>query len=193
MSARKAGPARVRIPRGRLRGRTIGVLDGTVRPTASRTLEALLSIIAPLAADHTFVDAYSGSGLVALSAWSMGFPRVLAFECDAAAMALLRGNVAACEAQLELHQGDVSILLQRIKVQRPVVVFADPPYANTQAYLDIQKRAFDAFSVTTQVILEFERGFKPELHPAGHWTFNRTYGRTTLAGVCFDSRHPGVE
>jgi 16S rRNA (guanine966-N2)-methyltransferase len=118
----------LRITGGSARGRVVTCPDlGGVRPTSSRVREALFSIVGQDLSGLRVLDAFGGSGLMALEAWSRGAevtiverdPRVFRhLEATARALGarwtLVRGDVRACAPQLGRFDG----------------VIADPPYAD---------------------------------------------------------------
>ena len=81
----------------------------------------------------TVLDAFSGSGLLALEAWSRG-ARVIAVERDRGAIAAIEQNVSAMGAPIELLRGDLYALAAdpegplRKGDRRFEIVLADPPY-----------------------------------------------------------------
>ena len=72
----------------------------------------------------TFLDAFGGSGVMALEAWSRG-ARVTVVERNRSALSALRERIRALDAAIEVRAGDV------LSLELPSfdLVFADPPYA----------------------------------------------------------------
>lgn len=125
----------MRIVAGAWRGRTLLTPPGAAtRPTADRVRQALFDILlhAPWGgrdwmAGATVLDAFAGSGALGLEALSRGAAHATFLERDAAALACLRANVAACRA------GDRAVVLAADATRPPVgracaLVFLDPPY-----------------------------------------------------------------
>lgn len=115
----------MRIIAGSLKGRRLeGPAKGemAVRPTADRAREALFSILRawPVGA---FLDLFSGTGAVALEAFSRGYGPVTCIEAKPCSFLLKN-----------LSHGHVNLLATDVLRVRPEtfaamdVIFSDPPY-----------------------------------------------------------------
>lgn len=125
----------MRIIAGAWRGRALAAPPGeATRPTADRVRQALFDRLmhAPwagrAAVDGAWVlDAFAGTGALGLEALSRGAAHATFLENGRAALAALRGNVAACQAE-----GRCTILaadaLRPPPGQACGLVFLDPPY-----------------------------------------------------------------
>lgn len=117
---------RPRITGGRARGRVLPAdVPADVRPTASRVREALFSIVGQDLEGLRVLDAFGGTGLLGLEAWSRG-ASVVVVEQSAAAAAAIRANAAALGADLDVRTGDVRVLCEGLGLFDGVLV--DPPY-----------------------------------------------------------------
>ncbi len=119
----------MRIIAGSLKGRRLegpakGELD--VRPTADRAREALFSILQAWPVG-SFVDLFSGTGTVALEAYSRGYGPVTCVEAKPQAFLLKNlkyGNVNLLPKDvLKLASGTFSEV---------AVIFSDPPYEQSE-------------------------------------------------------------
>ncbi len=73
------------------------------------------------------LDAYAGTGALGLEARSRGAAYVTFIEQDRAALAILRGNIAACRAEAEARV--IAADVRRPPPGTPCrLVFLDPPY-----------------------------------------------------------------
>ena len=126
----------MRIIAGSWRGRALDAPPGdTTRPTADRVRQALFDRLmhAPWAGRTVLdgaavLDVFAGTGALGLEALSRGAGRACFIEWDRAALAALRGNIAACQA------GERCRVLPADAAQPPAgepcgLVFMDPPYA----------------------------------------------------------------
>ena len=95
-----------------------------VRPTSSRVREALFAMIGHDLTGVRMLDAFGGSGLVAIEAWSRG-AAVTVVEKDPAIARSLRRRAAEVEAQLIIRVGDVL----ESNEESFDGIFVDPPYA----------------------------------------------------------------
>lgn len=116
--------SRLRITGGSARGRwLIAPIQKGVRPTSTRMREAIFSIIGQDLAKIRFLDACSGSGIMAVEAWSRG-ASVTAFEKDRRTASRIREGLAALDTSIQLRVQDAT----RIRTGEWDVAFVDPPY-----------------------------------------------------------------
>lgn len=124
----------MRVIAGEFRSRKIESVPGTaVRPTPDRLRETLFSILMPVIEDAVFMDAYAGSGSVGIEALSRGAKRCIFIERSAAALDVLRANIASLglQSRASVVRGKVA---QMIGAYRPDILFLDPPYPEPEEY-----------------------------------------------------------
>jgi len=127
----------VRIIAGRWRGRKLVAPAGTAtRPTAERVRQAVFDMLwhAPWGGrarveGAAVLDAFAGTGAMGLEALSRGAARAIFLERDAAALAALRANIAACRAEGEARIIPGDALRPPRAPAACGLVFLDPPYA----------------------------------------------------------------
>jgi len=126
-----------RIIAGQARGRRLQVPRAGTRPTSDRVREALFaSIESKLLAQGrrwsqvAVCDVWSGSGAVALEAWSRGATRVLAVDRSRTAISVIEDNIAQLGASgVQSLRADARRALAQPPDGGPFdVLFADPPY-----------------------------------------------------------------
>ena len=128
-----------RVIAGEAGGRRLAVPGGKdTRPTSDRAREGLFatisSIVGPLAGSWV-LDLYAGSGAVGLEALSRGAEHVLMVEHGARAARVIRQNIEAIGLP---GAAVVADRVERVLARGPDgdrydVVFADPPYAMSEA------------------------------------------------------------
>lgn len=119
--------SRLRLTGGRARGRSLSVKVGPgVRPTTDRMREALFSILGQDLVEISFLDAFGGSGVVALEAWSRG-AMVTLMERDRRALSAIKRSFAELGATVTVRPGDV--MRSAGELGAFDIVFADPPYS----------------------------------------------------------------
>lgn len=136
-----AGPVcwvAMRIIAGTLRSRSLQAPPGlATRPTSDRLRETLFNVVAPRLAGAHFLDLYAGSGAVGIEALSRGAQRVVFVERAAAALKILRANLArlGLESGFEIDPGTVAGYLRK-EIWTPGfdIVFLDPPYDAADQY-----------------------------------------------------------
>lgn len=121
----------MKVTGGRLRGRTLphAVPEG-VRPTSARVREALFNILGQDLTGSSVLDAFGGSGMLALEAWSRGAEPVVVVELDGRAAQAIRTAAAKLGASLEVRQGKCPASAPRGPFD---LVLVDPPYAQDLA------------------------------------------------------------
>jgi 16S rRNA (guanine966-N2)-methyltransferase len=146
----------MRVISGIYRSRKLRTLRGlALRPSSDRLRETLFNILGPAVEDAMFVDLFAGSGAVGIEALSRGARRAIFVENHPAGIALIRGNLASLGIALagandsprnkafagtaEILSQDASAALERLSTRRIKAdfVFADPPYANSDAYGEV--------------------------------------------------------
>jgi 16S rRNA (guanine966-N2)-methyltransferase len=130
-----------RIVAGTLGGRRLSAPPGAgTRPTSDRVREALFSALETRVDldGARFADLYAGSGAVGLEAVSRGAAHVLLVESDGRAVRTIRDNAAALAAgpKARVVAAKVESVLAGPPDGGPYdIVFADPPYALSDADL----------------------------------------------------------
>lgn len=118
----------MRITGGRYRGRRIRIEQGSldIRPAMDRMRESVFGILGDLTG-LSFLDLFSGSGIIALEAASRGASPVACVEKDRAKFPLLLENVSLAEERIECHSMPVERFLLRTGSSFDIV-FCDPPF-----------------------------------------------------------------
>lgn len=117
----------MRITGGRYSGRTVLVPPGTIRPAMDRMRESLFSILGDLSG-FSFLDLFSGSGIMALEASSRGAAPITLVERDRQKRATIERNIRISEEQVRIVIAPVERFVASNR-GRWSVVFVDPPFA----------------------------------------------------------------
>lgn len=116
---------------GHLRGRTLlaPVPEG-VRPTSSRTREALFSILGQDLAGLSFLDVFGGTGAIALEAASRGAAPVTVTERAPLALATIAANIATMKVAIDVRPLDATTLVSPEGTPKleADIVYLDPPF-----------------------------------------------------------------
>ena len=166
----------LKLTGGTCRGRVLpAVVPDGVRPTSARTREALFSIVGQHLDGWSFLDAFGGSGLIALEAASRGAAPVIVCERNARAVGAIQANAAAVGLVLDVRAADAASLPAATQAH---AVFLDPPYADDVAAW-ITRLGPCAREV---LVAEGRTGTAfPEVAGALPLDRLRTYGEATLA------------
>jgi 16S rRNA (guanine966-N2)-methyltransferase len=177
----------MRIVAGAWRGRALMAPPGqATRPTADRVRQALFDMLlhAPWGGRDVIegarvLDGFAGTGAFGLEALSRGAAHATFMEQDRAALAAMRGNVAACRA------GDRTTVLAVDVLAAPRgepcgMVFLDPPYGRDLVPRAIERlRAMGWVASGTLVVVETARDeVLPEL---GTLLAERTHGAARVS------------
>ncbi len=122
----------LKIAGGEHRGRKLKSVPGeTTRPTSAMVREALFNIVGPRRPERV-LDAFSGTGAIALEALSRGAGHAVVIDKSARAAAVIAENAAALGAgdRIAIVRDDVLRALARMVTEPGFdLIFADPPYA----------------------------------------------------------------
>ena len=116
----------MRITGGILRGRQVKVPGGPIRPAMDRMRESVFAVLGDLTG-ATFLDIFSGSGIIALEAASRGAVYIEAVEMDFLKREILLSNVKLSPVRINCRFMSAELYVKRAK--RPFdIIFCDPPF-----------------------------------------------------------------
>ncbi|MBN1699093.1 MAG: 16S rRNA (guanine(966)-N(2))-methyltransferase RsmD [Spirochaetales bacterium] len=117
----------MRITGGIYKGRKIICPPGVIRPAMDRMRESLFAILGDLDG-LTFLDLFSGSGVVGIEAVSRGAKKVVMVEKDYRKRGTLYKNCSFVESGVEIRITDVYRFIGKTAASFDVI-FIDPPFA----------------------------------------------------------------
>ena len=116
----------MRITGGELGGQRIKVPGGTIRPAMDKMRESIFMILGDLSGT-SFLDLFSGSGIIALEAASRGASYIEAVEGDPLKRKTLLENALLSPVRIHCRFMKVELYIKRGK--RPFDhIFCDPPF-----------------------------------------------------------------
>lgn len=118
----------MRITGGSLKGRRVQVPEGNleIRPAMDRMRESVFGVLGDLEG-LSFLDLFTGSGIIALEAASRGADPVACVEKDRDKFPLLLKNVSIAPKRIQCHSMPVERFILR-NAEAFSVVFLDPPF-----------------------------------------------------------------
>jgi 16S rRNA (guanine(966)-N(2))-methyltransferase RsmD len=116
----------MRISGGILSGRKIAVPPGVIRPAMDRMRESIFAVLGDLSG-LSFLDLFSGSGVVALEASSRGASYIEAVESDRAKAKTLLANISVSPVPIRCRFMTCELYVKRAK-KKFNVIFCDPPF-----------------------------------------------------------------
>ena len=129
------------ITAGIFKGQKIAAPDEKItRPTLSKVRMAVFNTLQSLTDFNgkSFLDMFSGSGIMALEALSRGFETAVAIEKHPKVISVIKNNYKKFNPSPELMQGDSLNIVQKLD-KKFDVVYIDPPY-----YSGIYEQSLDA-------------------------------------------------
>ncbi|AEF86414.1 methyltransferase small [Treponema primitia ZAS-2] len=116
----------MRITGGFLVGRQVEVPPGVIRPAMDRMRESVFAVLGDLTG-QSFLDIFSGSGIIALEAVSRGANPVEVVEMDSQKRKTLIQNVSMAPTRVQCHFMAAELYVKRAKKQFDII-FCDPPF-----------------------------------------------------------------
>jgi len=116
----------MRITGGTLLGRQVKVPGGLIRPAMDRMRESIFSILGDITGT-SFLDIFSGSGIIALEAASRGAAYLEAVEMDPLKRKTLLENVKLSPVRINCRFMPAELYVKRAK-QPFDIIFCDPPF-----------------------------------------------------------------
>lgn len=124
----------MRVIGGRFRSRRLKTIPGlALRPTPDRLRETLFNVLAPEIDGTVFLDAYAGTGAVGIEALSRGARRIVLFERNPGALAVIQDNLDSLQisSEADVFRGNALTLIPKHPAD---IVFVDPPYQQIRDY-----------------------------------------------------------
>ena len=128
----------MRIVAGKYKNRNIiAPLGDHTRPSSDRTRESIFNILAPYLYDANVLDIFSGSGALAIEAYSRGAKKITLIDNDNNAISCIKQNIK------NLMVDNYNIIQDDYKViatlnEKFDIILLDPPYN-----LDVFDQIFD--------------------------------------------------
>jgi 16S rRNA (guanine966-N2)-methyltransferase len=131
----------MRIIAGEFRGRRLlPPQTAETRPITDRVKQSLFDILTPIIPGAVVYDLFAGTGSLGLEALSRGAERVIFFEADRSAAAILRRNIADLKVNARTQVVTTDIFTSVLSPQSSSLVFLDPPYRYlTERPADLQR------------------------------------------------------
>jgi len=116
----------VRITGGTLKGRTVEVPAGVIRPSMDKMRESVFACLGDLTG-LSFLDIFTGSGIIAIEAASRGAAFIEAVEQDKLKRKTLLDNVSIAPVRINCRFMPAELYVKRAK-NTFNIIFLDPPF-----------------------------------------------------------------
>lgn len=150
------------ITGGLARGRRVSAPEGLdVRPTGSKTRQALFNILAPNVPEAAVLDVFAGTGLIGLEALSRGAASVTFVEESGKMVRAIQTSLTDLGFEAEVRHGDFRQILPHLKSGTYDIIFGDPPYkTNFPTLLLKTVERLHLLSPDGVLVIEHQRGYK---------------------------------
>ncbi|GAB6091138.1 RsmD family RNA methyltransferase [Spirochaeta dissipatitropha] len=116
----------MRITAGTYRGRRVNCPPGVIRPAMDRMRESLFSCLGPIEG-RSFLDLFSGSGVMGIEAASRGADPIRLVEKDVGKKKVMLQNIAMCEEEIRISFMPVERFIKSWKESYDLL-YLDPPF-----------------------------------------------------------------
>ena len=132
----------MRVISGTARGTKLYTLDGSLtRPTLDRVKESLFNIISQEIKGCVFLDLFAGSGAIGIEAGRRGASKVILCDKSKEAVNIIKKNIEKThlEEVTKVYCNNYEDLLNKDFLEKPDIIYLDPPYDTDFAYLAIKQ------------------------------------------------------
>jgi len=170
----------LRITGGTLCGRRIQVPAGVIRPSMDQMRESVFACLGDLS-EKSFVDIFSGSGIIALEAASRGAGVIEAVENDPLKRKTLLENVSISPVRIHCRFISAELYVKRAKTPFNYI-FLDPPFPYQYKWELVSRIAVSALVAPGSMILMHRprQDFQKEDIASLERTDSREYGRSVV-------------
>ena len=171
------------ITGGIYRGQKIETLkNNDVRPTSSKVRQSLFNMIFSLGhGGGSFLDLFSGSGIMGIEAMSRGFEKSIFIEKNPSTARLIEGNLRKLKISSKPVVTDAIRFLENTN-EHFDVIFADPPYAKEELFHEVLRIVCGRRLLTEDGLLIVEKPVTLKLDAEDRYEVlkDKTYGTTGL-------------
>jgi 16S rRNA (guanine(966)-N(2))-methyltransferase RsmD len=170
----------MRITGGILKGRKVEVPSGDIRPSMDRMRESVFAVLGDLTG-RSFLDIFTGSGIIALEAASRGAVCIEAVEQDKQKRKTLLENVSISPARINCRFMPAELYVKRAKTSFDII-FLDPPFPYQYKWeLTANITASNLVTNGTKILIHRPRPDYLKTHiPNLEKVSSREYGRSVV-------------
>jgi 16S rRNA (guanine(966)-N(2))-methyltransferase RsmD len=170
----------LRITGGALKGRNIEVPPGIIRPSMDRMRESVFAVLGDLSG-LSFLDIFSGTGIIALEAASRGAAYIEAVEADPLKRKTILQNVLISPVRINCRFMSAELYIKRVK-RGFNIIFLDPPFPSRFKWELMGKLTVSAAVSNETTILVHRPGKDSQKEPVEQLELidSRKYGRSVV-------------
>ncbi len=147
----------MRVISGKFKGRQLVTFKADhIRPTTDRVKESIFNILQQDIPNAKVLDLFSGTGNLAIEAYSREAQKVVAVESNLKSINIIKENLSLLKIKdIEVVKQDAFKYIQTYKGDKFDIVFIDPPFTEALAHSVLQAISKSAlFHENTQVLIE---------------------------------------
>jgi len=172
----------MRITGGSLKGRQVSVPQGAkdIRPSMDKMRESVFACLGDIA-NLSFLDIFTGSGIIALEAASRGASVIEAVEQDKLKRKILLDNVSISPCRINCRFMPAELYVKRAKTPFNII-FLDPPFPYQYKWELVAKIAVSCLVLPeTRILIHRPRPDYLKTQISGlQKTDSREYGRSVV-------------
>ena len=173
----------MRIISGTLKGRIVQAPSNLpVRPTTDYARTGLFNVLNSRICfeDISFLDLFSGTGIISLEMTSRGCNNIIAIDNNRNCVQFLQNTMTNWKVSgIRVIKEDVFKFLNTTQI-RVDLIFADPPYASKNLE-DIPKLIIQKNLIKSGGLLILEHGVEYDFKDSPHFTEVRMYGNVNFS------------
>lgn len=127
----------MRVIAGKLKGHQLVAFDADhIRPTTDRVKQSIFNKVAAHVENAKVLDLYSGTGSLAIEAFSQGAASVIAVESNSKSVRIIRENLTKLKIEdaIKIFPIDVFKFLSRFEDEAFDLILVDPPFTRKLAH-----------------------------------------------------------
>ena len=175
----------LRVSSGVLRGRYIKVPATDLRPTEEKVRSAFFNTLFSMIEfeNRSFLDIFSGSGIIAFEALSRGFYKSFSIEANSKAASNIRKSAEelGIKNQVNVINGDAFSLNFATLNEKFNTIFLDPPYILGDKMPDLLDKIVDSGIVGEVCVIVVEGNSETPWQKAGWSAKTKKFGGTYLS------------
>lgn len=176
----------MRVISGKNRGlKLFSPKDLETRPTEDRVKENVFNLIGPNFYGSKVIDLFSGSGAIGIEFISRGSDLVYFIENNKQAIEIINKNIAKAkvEKNAKILKDDAVKVIKNFKNEVFDFIYIDPPYKNSEIYIDSIKEILKANLLNDKslVIIEEDYSLKQDYSQYLNLVKGKKYGTSSIS------------
>ena len=158
-----------------------------LRPTSNKIRNAIFNILVhkymmtEWSSKSHFLDAFSGSGIIAIEGLSRNINKVTLIEADSTVFEYLKKNIEALDLKKKVNLINDDFFNTRLTKNEYFLVYLDPPYLKNFTNLAIKKILDEkALKKGAIIVSETDKNYKYDKYLNQYISTQKKYGNTLI-------------